>query len=592
MLFSAIKQKTDMQRHIQKINKSHTFRPFQLYILLGLLFLFSCKTSKKWEQSHLEPIDPRSIKNDANTKNLKKVNILPHLQELELPEEDARMLEQFYELNQNRLAWFNNNRLSRNVNQLLQNLGMAWTEGLPVERYQTGLIYEDIRQLKTLSEGGAVYPGLYAHLDIMLTHIYFQYAKDLHTGTINPQLLGKGWEGGLQPVDYPQVLHDALRRHRVEKSLEALKPQRSSYEVLSENLERLIEVRDEGGWEEPGHFETLRPGDSSPNVVRLKKFLSKTGDLRKKDSTYLQDLSFDRTLEMAVRSFQRRHGLKADGIPGEKTLEQMNRSIGYRIGQIKANLERMRWVPEHEEHYVLVNIPEFILRYYRNNKPINQMKVVVGKDTHHTPILSDTIRYVVFNPTWNVPPSIVREEMVHRMKSDSTYLERNQFMLFRGSYVSGDMVNPDSVNWKNITAENFPYFVVQEPGSHNSLGRVKFLFPNEQNIYLHDTPAQHRFSAYSRDFSHGCVRIEKPIAFASQLLKGQMTMAEINDILESKETTTITLHDRPVVYFIYQTAWVDQDGELNFREDLYDFDRITLDKFAERKKSEIPSFAF
>jgi L,D-transpeptidase YcbB len=199
---------------------------------------------------------------------------------------------------------------------------------------------------------------------------------------------------------------------------------------------------------------------------------------------------FDQTLEMAVKSFQKRHGLEADGIAGKNTLEQMNHSIDYRIGQIRANLERMRWVPENEDHYILVNIPEFKLRYYRNKQLEQEMKVVVGTKNNLTPILSDTVRYIVFNPTWNVPPSITRGEMVEKIKADPDFLKRNQYALFKGSYVSGDAIDPAAIDWSKITKDNFPYFLVQKPGSLNALGQVKFLFPNQQNIYLHDTPAR------------------------------------------------------------------------------------------------------
>jgi L,D-transpeptidase YcbB len=565
-----------MLQHSLKTNQQFIFRSLFFLMLISLIFLLSCKTTKNWEQSQLEPIEVGKIKLHAESKSLREIEVTTHFGELNLPDEDKKMLEKFYTLNAGQLAWFNNKRLSRNVNQLLQHLGVAWTEGVSVEKYNTGLIYEDTRQLESLSKGDATYPALYAHLDIMLTRIYLQYAADLYSGSGDSKLMGAGWKAGLQPLDYPQILLDALRRQQVGKSLEALKPKNKSYASLSENLVRLMRIKDEGGWEAPGNFETLRAGDSSHNVVRIKKYLQKTGDIHRKDSTYIHSQLYDSTLELAVMAFQKRHGLKTDGIAGAITVEQMNMSINYRIGQIRANLERMRWLPENEEQYILVNIPEFALRYYLDNKMEHEMKVVVGTKEHFTPILSDIVKYVVFNPTWNVPPSITSEEMVEKIKADSTFLSRNQFALLKGSYVSGDTIDPVKVDWSEITAENFPYFLVQKPGRINALGQVKFLFPNQQNIYLHDTPAQDIFNEYSRDYSHGCVRLDEPLELAAHLLKGQVSQDSITKIIESGETISIELYEKPVIYLIYQTAWVDKNGELNFRKDIYNFDEITL----------------
>jgi L,D-transpeptidase YcbB len=504
-----------MLSHILNRNQQYTFRSVYLLLLIGLLFLQSCKTTTNWELSQLEPIEAHKIKHKARSKNLKKIKVTPHINDLKLPEEDIEMLESFYSLNAGHLAWFKNKRLSKNVNQLLHNLGMAWADGLPMEKYPTGSIYEAFSQLKSLSKDDASYPELYAQLDIMLTHLYFQYATDLYSGNVKPQLLGDGWDAAKPALDLPQVLLAALRQLRVDESLEALKPKNDSYKLLSQNLVRLIFLRDEGGWEVPAVSETQQSGDSSGEVVRIKKFLQKTGDLHQIDSSYIHNQLFDQTLEMAVKSFQKRHGLEADGIAGKNTLEQMNHSIDYRIGQIRANLERMRWVPENEDHYILVNIPEFKLRYYRNKQLEQEMKVVVGTKNNLTPILSDTVRYIVFNPTWNVPPSITRGEMVEKIKADPDFLKRNQYALFKGSYVSGDAIDPAAIDWSKITKDNFPYFLVQKPGSLNALGQVKFLFPNQQNIYLHDTPARNLFAEYSRDFSHGCIRLEQPLDLAS-----------------------------------------------------------------------------
>ena len=206
------------------------------------------------------------------------------------------------------------------------------------------------------------------------------------------------------------------------------------------------------------------------------------------------------------------------------------------------------------------------------------MKIVIGEIENYTPVLKDTLKYIVIKPSWNLPRSIAIEEKLPKIKSDSTYLERYNYMLLKDSYISKDTINPDSVDWLEMNKENFPYYIVQTPGKHNALGRIKFLFPNHHTIYMHDTPAKQLFDVNERDFSHGCIRLEKPFELALEIPDAKMSWLEMQEILESEETTTITLNETVNVHFLYSTAWVDDQNRIHFRKDLYNFDGMTAEK--------------
>jgi murein L,D-transpeptidase YcbB/YkuD len=257
----------------------------------------------------------------------------------------------------------------------------------------------------------------------------------------------------------------------------------------------------------------------------------------------------------------------------------MNVPLEFRIDQIRVNMERLRWLPEtYGEEYILVNLPEFRLRYYQKGIKLEEMKIVIGEIEHYTPVLKDTLRYIVFNPNWNLPRSIAVKEKLPKIKADPYYLEKNDYLLFRDGYRGSDTIDPYEVDWEPVTQDNFPYYMVQSAGKYNALGRVKFLFPNNHAIYMHDTPADHLFKYNERDFSHGCIRLDEPFRLAEKILEDQKSYMEIQDILDSEEPTTVKVEDLIRVFFLYRTAWVDDDDRLNFREDLYNFDLMTAEK--------------
>jgi murein L,D-transpeptidase YcbB/YkuD len=565
---------TDLQIKISMYNQRFmpvASRLTKIAIALLLLFIVSCRTHRPI-QSQLEPLKTPIVKSKANRNAMSIISVNNHLSEFAFTANELNLLDEFYKINDNRPMWLDDDKLNRNVQDLFGNINNARSDGLNPNDYGVDEIKKHVNQITLLADDDPTLPDLYARLDILLSRAWFAYAEDLQNGVVDPAKFSPGWNNIKEPANLPVLLTGALKKHQIPESFDELRPHDIQYNQLRESLAQLIEVQKNGGWPMPGFFKTIETGDSSTHVIAVRKLLQATGDLQPKTADSISPL-YDKKLENAVIAFQKRHGLKPDAVIGKGTQEEMNRNVDYRIGQIIVNLERMRWLPNlQDEEYIVVNIPEFVLRSYKNNKLQDQMNVVVGSVDHHTPILLDTVKYIVFNPTWNVPLSITRNEMVAKMKSDPNYLVKNHYVLLKGSYLSHDTVNPADVDWSEITAANFPYHVVQKPGKINALGMIKFLFPNNQNIYLHDTPSKSHFLQYERDFSHGCVRVQNPELLATHLLEKQMSETELREIIASGKTTTVTLRQKPIIYFTYQTTWVDDNQQMNFRKDIYSFD--------------------
>jgi murein L,D-transpeptidase YcbB/YkuD len=259
--------------------------------------------------------------------------------------------------------------------------------------------------------------------------------------------------------------------------------------------------------------------------------------------------------------FQRRHGLKEDGVVGGKTLRFLNEPIQNRIEQILVNMERMRWVPAQPQgDYILVNIPQYRLAVFENGKPSFAMNIVVGTSQNRTVIFTGNLKYVVFSPYWNVPPGILKNEVLPAIRRDPSYLERNRMEMANGG-------------------------VRQKPGPWNALGKVKFLFPNQYNIYLHDTPSKNLFGEESRSFSHGCIRVAEPQKLAEWVLRkdSSWTRRRIEQAMDAGKEKYLTVKDTIRVYIAYFTAWVDDKGKLNFRDDVYGHDKkLAEDLFTNR----------
>jgi L,D-transpeptidase YcbB len=351
----------------------------------------------------------------------------------------------------------------------------------------------------------------------------------------------------------PLAVADSLinKKHKDDKYYEEVN---DVYGALKGQLKLYSDIVRKGGWPTvPAGKTSYKKGTSAPAIAVIKQRLRISGDLQGNDTTQV----FNDTLELAVKNFQERHGYKPDGVIGPNVIKEMNVPAIVRLEQVLLNMERMRWTPiHHEGNLMLVNIPEFILHIYEGKKEVITMPVVVGKESNNTMMFNGDLSTVVFSPYWNVPPSIVKNEIMPAIERNPGYLESQNMEM-----------TPDGG-------------IRQRPGGGNALGKVKFLFPNSFNIYLHDTPSKSLFSRDKRAFSHGCIRVSDPEGLANYVLRKQpeWTPDKINMAMNAGEEKHVRVKDPIPVIITYYTAWVDDRGRVNFREDIYGHDKKVVGK--------------
>jgi len=361
-------------------------------------------------------------------------------------------------------------------------------------------------------------------------------------------------------------LADSLlnKKHKDDKYFEDVN---ESYKLLKEQLEKYYAIAKSGGWPSiTATKKSYKKGDDEQVIQTIKKRLEITGELGIKDTSTL----FNDTLEEAVKVFQSRFGYKPNGVISAALIKEMNVPAVQRVQQLVMNMERMRWMPSRPEgNMILVNIPEFVLHVFDGKKKEFDMAVVVGKEGHNTMMFRGDLNQIVFSPYWNVPSSIVKKEILPEIEKDPSYLEKQQM----------------EVTGKD--AEGLPE-IRQKPGSKNSLGKVKFLFPNSFDIYFHDTPAKDLFNRDRRAYSHGCIRLSEPEKMANYLLRNEpgWTPEKINAAMNSGDQKFVKLKDPIPVFITYYTAWVDEGGALNFREDIYNHDQHLAGKMFGNVKPE------
>jgi murein L,D-transpeptidase YcbB/YkuD len=354
---------------------------------------------------------------------------------------------------------------------------------------------------------------------------------------------------------------------------------------LQQALEWYRQLAEAGGWPVLPNGPTLRPGDRSERVVALRMRLQVSGDMpspgSRQSSQYntlpdADDTLFDDELEQAVRIFQSRHGLQVDGIVGPMTLAALQVPVEARIAQMVLNLERWhRNGQAFEDRYILVNIPAFTLDVVEYEHAVMRMRVIVGKPYQRTPTFHETMTYLVLNPYWEVPHNIAKREILPELHNDPTYLQKHNMKVIASWGPSVQVVDPATINWSVISSHDLRYRFRQEPGIQNALGQIKFKFPNAFNVYLHDTSTPSLFAKPQRAFSHGCIRVEKPIDLAVYLLQDmpQWSRQQILATIAGNVQQRIDLRTPITVHIVYRTAWVDEDGSVQFRPDIYRYDK-------------------
>lgn len=425
-----------------------------------------------------------------------------------------------------------------------------------------------------------------ARFDVALTVSTMRYVSDLHIGRVNPQRLDFGVDVAERRYNLPEFLRgNIVNSSNVSATLQQVEPPYPGYQRTIHALEKYrdIESRDDGEVL-PAIQRPIRPGDSYPGVSRLARLLRLVGDLSESDALSTGKTIYEGALVSAVQNFQQRHGLTADGRIDGETLAELNVPLSRRVRQMELTLERWRWLPDEYRHSpIIVNIPEFRLRAYDDEFKIAvSMKVVVGKAYgHNTPIFMNKMRDVIFRPYWNVPMSIAKAEIIPALERDPSYLTKENMEVVdpHGNVVSLETVSRPVL--REIREGKLLFR--QRPGPKNSLGLIKFMFPNEYDVYMHDTPAAELFSKSRRDFSHGCIRLEKPVELAEWVLRDDpgWGIEKIRTAINGTSTQEVRLTKPISVLIVYGTVIVSEDGAVHFYEDIYGRDAIleqALDK--------------
>ena len=452
---------------------------------------------------------------------------------------------------------------------LVRTIASSAAEGLRPADYP---LAEIARLANAVQQNGAG-DASEARLDILLTGTLSAFASDRLRGRVSPRSVEPAWHIDPERVNVDSAVVATIRDRDLSAALNRLRPRTEGYDALVAGLARYQQFVRRGGWAELPAGPVLRPGDRSPRVLAVRRRLA-AEDFRIMDhhEPGTDDDLYDAGLARAVAAFQTRHGLTIDSIVGPRTRAALNVSAARREQQIAANLERLRWLPPRlGDRYVVVNIPAFRLDAYDHGQRALSMPVIVGADYGHraTPIFSDSMRYVVFNPYWNVPASIAVREILPDARRDADFLARNGYEIVKGW--SQQRVHPAVL--RDDDFRSYRYRVRQRPGRGNALGRVKFIFPNDYNVYLHDTPLGELFSSARRAFSHGCIRVAEPAALAEFVLGPQgVTPAAIDRLLAGNVRQEIDLARAVPVFIVYLTAFAGDDGSVMFREDLYDRD--------------------
>ncbi len=405
-------------------------------------------------------------------------------------------------------------------------------------------------------------------LELLLTDAYLQLGTHLQSGAVNPKKLDIAWKPMRTALNIPLYLLQTLQSNaNLCESLQALEPQQPEYKQLKQLLNN-FEQQPEWGKLTAKWNLLLQKGDYSPLVIDLRKRLQLSGELS--PDAPMTDY-FDKELETAVMLFQRRHGLYYDGLVRSNVMNELNVSPQHRLAQIKANLERWRWAPDTwGSTYVLVNLPDYRLTMFENGQKTYSELIIVGRENYPTPIFADTITYLVFNPYWYMPASIAKNELMKEVDYDTNYFINNDIKVFKGN----KSINPATVNWQKVDLSQ--YYFRQGASAFNPMGLVKFMFPNAYDIYIHDTPSKDLFNNSRRSYSHGCVRVNNPLGLASHLLQFDPTWNEkrIADVIHSQKETTVKLKTPIPIYLVYYSAFIDPEtNEVNFREDLYSWDK-------------------
>jgi len=481
----------------------------------------------------------------------------------------------YYEGRDYRPAWISDTAKHFQIESLLNVIRDAPLEGLKPQDYNLEQLEKAIQDERLQNTDSDASADFLADLDILLTETFFRYALHLHAGRVNYSSLRSEWGIQRKEIDLAGILENALENGDVGDALIGLAPRHPLYVALKGALQRHRAIAAAGGWPTIPSGTDIKKGQEGETVMMLQKRLIAVGDLDLPDGAVSS--VFDADTENAVRRFQRRHGIKDKGRIGPETLKRLNLPVEDVIRRIELNMDRMRWLPDDlEERYIIVNLADYSLQLIDREEEALGMRIVTGSDKKRSYILSDRISYIELNPYWNIPASIAEEEMLPKIKKDQRYLDKKNIKIMKGWSNPPVFVAPGEIDWPALNVKKFRYRLRQEPGPGNSLGRIKFMFPNKFDVYLHDTSEKHLFRREKRNFSHGCMRIEKPLQLAVRLMEKApgWTEKKIQQEIRKGKNRAVQLPETVPVHVVYWTAWMDLSGALQIRDDAYGLDKL------------------
>jgi murein L,D-transpeptidase YcbB/YkuD len=537
--------------------------------MLCVTLFFACDTNREEEKAE-------QVRQEMQ-QQITSLNAVNYFKDKAVRSYVKKDFENFYNSRNYELAWVTNNKFGPQADSLLTAIEQAHEEGLEPANYKL----EEIKQLRDQlfnkkadsSQNDSTLLKKLVQLDFMMTASYMTYGAHLLSGRIDPYKLDTLWIVHSRKKDLSAHLEEALVNKQIRESLNKLSPAIEQYNKLKSQLARHKAIMKQGGWPLLPNELAINKTISAEAASYLEKRLAMSGEL---DTTQTAASGADNRLEEAVRTFQKRHGIKPDGKLTPETIKWLNVPVQDVVQMIELNMERIRWLPDSiGDAYIQVNTPEYVLKAFNGGNKELEMNVIVGLDYASTPVFTDTLEYIVFSPDWTVPTTIAQKEILPILQKNPDYLIKQDMAVYETWNEKDTMaLDPFATDWSQFTPETFNYRIVQNPGPQNPLGSVKFMMPNDLFIYLHDTPADYLFKREKRSLSHGCIRLEKPAELAMYLLGWDK--AKVKEYMEKEKPEKVNLSNKMPVQIVYHTAWVDEEGMLNFRDDIYGYDKVQL----------------
>ncbi len=498
----------------------------------------------------------------------------------------SEIISDFYRKQKFNPVWVDQYHLLPQAQKFISYLKNVDKEGLFPEDYH----YYHLKHLiikKNMSPSPTIKSHILSKIELLLTDAFFVYISDISQGKFNYKTNSSNLLRQRvitdNSLDYIQFLNRGLSNNNLLQMLENIKPQFIKYQKLLKSLSKYEKIQNDGGWNRITINETIKPGDRN-NEVKLIRERLKNEPIQITDLCTEDEYYFDENLEKAVKNFQKRHGISQSGTINLQTIYALNIPVEQIVTKIKLNLDRLRWLPfEINSRFIFVNIPDYKVKIYENEKVIKEMRAVVGRINRQTPVFEDEIVSLVFNPVWRIPESIIIRDYLPRLKNDRGILFEEKIRIYEVENNRYQEINPVQIDWNKIDKDKFDYHLWQDPGPENYLGNVIFRGEdhNPESIYLHDSPERHLFYERNRTFSSGCVRIKKALDLAYYLLnlKDEWNRERINNLIKNNTETKIALQTSIPLYILYLTAWVDENNQLNLRNDIYERDEQIISYF-------------